>query len=338
MVASQIVTDSLAHFIEQRTRSPVATCTVDSPAGLSAALCTLNIESEELVDCISSQRAVDCDCTGFSVHSADTIVVHRYGTLADSQLILARVAANVTVAERLIACASESFQLTEQRQALLECSRRIFAESLLSMGRSIQVRDRYTLEHCRRVAELATELAGIYGLSIAAQQEVYFAGLLHDLGKIAIPDNLLLKAGRLTDDEFAIVKSHPAVGYQLAEQNCHLDFALPGILYHHERWDGQGYPHGIAGRNIPLIARVLSVADAFDAMTTTRPYRTAMVLDKAVGIIRNGRGTQWDGVVVDCLDEWLDSARGPIEIQPPEAVEEAVTADDFSGAVLSFAC
>ncbi len=176
--------------------------------------------------------------------------------------------------------------------------------SLRAMSRAIDARDKYTQGHSERVARLAYELAKTLGLSEVSCQEIYIAGILHDIGKIGIPDNVLLKNGPLTDEEFGIIKKHPEIGHQIVEQMGKLQFALPGVLHHHERWDGRGYPHGLRGESTPLMARVLAVADSFDAMTSSRPYRNAMPIEKACEIIQAGSAVQWDAAIVDCFRIW----------------------------------
>ncbi len=184
-------------------------------------------------------------------------------------------------------------------------SHQLVLGTLHAMSSSIDARDPYTQGHSERVGRLAFELAKILGVSETACQEIYLAGLLHDLGKIGIPDHILHKEGPLSDEEFATIKQHPEIGYRIIERLGKLHFALPGVLYHHERWDGKGYPHGLKGESIPLMARILAVADSFDAMTSSRPYRDAMQIEKAVSIITNGAGQQWDTAVVDCFKIWL---------------------------------
>lgn len=189
---------------------------------------------------------------------------------------------------------------------LLVQSNQLFLGTLHAMSSAIDARDRYTQGHSERVARLSFELARIYGLSEAACQEIYLAGILHDVGKIGIPDSVLLKDGKLTDQEFKIIQTHPTIGHRIVEQLGHLQFVLPGVLYHHERWDGKGYPHGLQGESIPLMARLMAVADAFDAMTSNRPYRSAMPLHKAAAIIAQGAGEQWDAQGVECFKIWLN--------------------------------
>lgn len=189
---------------------------------------------------------------------------------------------------------------------LLVRSNQLFLGTLHAMSSAIDARDKYTQGHSERVARLSFDLARLYGLSEEACQEIYLAGILHDVGKIGIPDSVLLKNGPLTDDEFKIIQQHPEIGYRIVERLGHLQFVLPGVLYHHERIDGQGYPHGLQAESIPLMARIMAVADAFDAMTSSRPYRNAMPVDKAQQIIKAGSGTQWDSQAVDCFRLWFE--------------------------------
>lgn len=221
-----------------------------------------------------------------------------------------------------------------QNLHLLTQSNQLFMGTLHAMSSTIDARDPYTQGHSERVARLSFELAKILGLSIEAAHEIYLAGILHDIGKIGIPDKVLLKNGALTDEEYAIIKKHPEIGHRIVERLGHLQFTLPGVLYHHERWDGKGYPSGLAGHAIPLMARVMAVADAFDAMTSSRPYRNAMPIEKAHGIILSGAGEQWDAEVVACFDQWLknrnqssaeNNASQPNVIIPQDSLMEQMT-------------
>ncbi len=200
-----------------------------------------------------------------------------------------------------------AFLLARQTQNIHRVvdSHHLVLGTLHAMSSAIDARDPYTQGHSERVAKLAFELAKIYGVSEAACQEIYLSGLLHDLGKIGVPDRVLHKSGPLTDEEFAIIKQHPEIGHRIIERLGKLHFVLPGVLFHHERWDGKGYPHGLCGESIPLMARILAVADSFDAMTSSRPYRGAMRIDKAAEILRGGAGQQWDAAIVDCFESWL---------------------------------
>jgi len=166
--------------------------------------------------------------------------------------------------------------------------------TVLALAQAVDAKDPYTHGHSTRVAEYARDLAGFVNLSDAVIELVYRTGQLHDVGKIGVPDAILKKPGRLDDDERAVMEQHPELGEKIVAKVPHLSDTLPGIRGHHERWDGRGYPDGISGENIPLVARLLAVADTFDAMTSDRPYRKGLDLGFSINEIEKGAGTQFD--------------------------------------------
>lgn len=178
-------------------------------------------------------------------------------------------------------------------------------ETFKSLVASIQVRDHYTEEHSYRVMNLALEVAEAMGCDEAERESLRIAGILHDVGKIAIPDSVLLKPDRLTDEEYAIIKKHPTIGESILQSIVIFENERNIILHHHERWDGRGYPDGLAGENIPFLARILCVVDSYDAMTNTRPYREAMRVEDAIMELLKNRNTQFDEKVVDCFVKLL---------------------------------
>jgi hypothetical protein len=170
-----------------------------------------------------------------------------------------------------------------------------------SLTAAIDAKDSYTFGHSERVARIAVELGRTLGLDADAQSDLYLAGLLHDVGKIGIPDALLRKTDKLTDEEYAVVKQHVTIGHTILAELRPIQHLLCGVLYHHERYDGQGYPKGLAGTAIPQLARVLAVADAYDAMRTNRPYRTACSVQEVEDRLQRGAGQQWDAEVIDAF-------------------------------------
>jgi diguanylate cyclase (GGDEF)-like protein len=166
---------------------------------------------------------------------------------------------------------------------------------------AVDKRDRYTRRHSEDVTEYSLMIAEELGLSEDTTRTLRLAGLLHDLGKIGIPDAILRKPGRLTDEEHEVMKQHPVLGWLIVSAIPNLSETLPAIRHHHERYDGRGYPDGLAGEEIPLLGRLMAVADAFSAMTTDRPYRKGMPYVDAVTELRRGRGTQWDPEYVDAF-------------------------------------
>lgn len=168
---------------------------------------------------------------------------------------------------------------------------------------AVDAKDAYTHGHSERVALLSRELAQHVGMTDQQVERIYIAGLLHDVGKIGISESVLRKSGRLTDEEFAEMKKHPEIGARILNDIKQLKDIIPGVLCHHERYDGKGYPNQLVGKHIPLMGRILCLADSFDAMTSSRTYRTAMTVEKAVQEIRRSRGTQFDP---DLADRFLD--------------------------------
>jgi len=164
---------------------------------------------------------------------------------------------------------------------------------------SIDAKDPYTCGHSERVAYLSRELAQAIGLTQVQCQRVYLAGLLHDVGKIGVPDAILCKPGKLTDDEFTALKKHPEIGARILQHIRQIRDLIPGVMYHHERFDGRGYPHRLSGHEIPSLGRIICLADCFDAMTTNRTYRAALPVEMAIAEIRRCAGTQFDPTMAE---------------------------------------
>lgn len=156
-------------------------------------------------------------------------------------------------------------------------------------------------EHCKRVSEYALMLADSIGLDELQRQILYESAMLHDIGKIEVPDYILNKPDKLTSEEYDVIKEHSIIGYNAIKGIEELKPLCPIILYHHERVDGHGYPAKLRDSNIPLLARILAIADSFDAMTSYRPYRDAMTIQKAAEELRNNAGSQFDVQLVDCF-------------------------------------
>jgi HD-GYP domain-containing protein (c-di-GMP phosphodiesterase class II) len=175
-----------------------------------------------------------------------------------------------------------------------------------AMADVVDKRDRYTAEHSMRVAANVAVIAPAMGLSPEEVSSIRLAARVHDLGKIALPDAILSKDGKLTDDEFALMREHPRQGWEILSRFPQYRKGRAIVLAHHERIDGRGYPRGLRGNQIPLGAQIVAVADALDAMTSDRPYRAALPLHQAMTELRLGRGTQWSAAVVDTLDRLLN--------------------------------
>jgi len=192
--------------------------------------------------------------------------------------------------------------------------RESFISTIRSLSNAVEARDRFTSGHSTRVSEIAVDIGRAMGLSDSDVERLEWAGILHDIGKIGVPDAVLMKPGRLTNEEYGIIQQHPVIGHNIVRPIKMLTSELPIILYHHERFDGKGYPDGIAGEDIPLLARVMSVADSFDAMTSQRPYRMVpLTVQETMDEIRRMAGTQFDPVVVAAFEKtvWAQGAEDP---------------------------
>jgi putative nucleotidyltransferase with HDIG domain len=170
-----------------------------------------------------------------------------------------------------------------------------------ALNHTIDAKDRYTYSHSKRVAQLSSALAEALGLEEKTIKEIEHAASIHDIGKIGVDELILKKNGALTDDEYIEIKKHPAIGARIVQAVPFLEEAIPVILYHHERYDGTGYPEGIGGESIPLSARIVMVADAIDAMMNSRPYRDALSPEKVFNELRDNSGSQFDPEVVDMI-------------------------------------
>jgi HD superfamily phosphohydrolase YqeK len=171
-------------------------------------------------------------------------------------------------------------------------------KSLLIMADIIEARDPYTGGHVWRVSQFAKLLATKIGLPEEEIIKISIAAYLHDMGKVGIPDDILKKAGSLTDDEYAVIKTHPSMGSKLLSAHPLAEMVTSAANDHHERMDGKGYPRGLRSEQISLVARIVSIADAFDAMTSTRPYRKGMSVEQALCCLEEGAGTQFDAELV----------------------------------------
>lgn len=195
---------------------------------------------------------------------------------------------------QLIEAAGGYINAFSENVALYEDQHTLFMGTVQALTAAIDAKDRYTFGHSERVAHVAAQLALAAGMSREQAERVRIAGLVHDVGKIGVPEAVLTKQGRLTDEEFAHIKRHPEIGHTILRDIPLLADVLPGVLHHHERYDGRGYPHGLVGEKIPYIARILAVADTFDAMSSTRSYRSAMPREVVLAEIGRCSGTQFD--------------------------------------------
>ncbi len=200
--------------------------------------------------------------------------------------------------ERYAADLRETFK---QERAHAQELQRSYMATVRALSNAVEARDAYTGKHAERVTAYAVEVASAMSRSLAGDPATEFGFLLHDIGKVAIPDAILYKPGRLTEQERALMRRHPVIGAQIIGGIDFLEAAAEVVRSHHERWDGNGYPDGLAGDEIPLAARVFALADVFDAITTVRPYRPASPLPEARQMIIAAAGSHFDPAVVEAF-------------------------------------
>lgn len=229
---------------------------------------------------------------------------------------------NVRLYEETRRLYEEQRRRAEQLAAMVDELQRTYSGTMHAMSALLDARDASTEGHSRRVVYFTLALAGALGLTDREQRQIIEHGaLLHDVGKIGVPDAVLLKPGALTADEWAQMRKHPEIGYGMLKDIDFLRGALPIIRHHHERWDGKGYPDGLAGEAIPLEARLFAIADTFDALTSERPYKVAFSYEAAAAQICAERGSHFDPQAVDAFlsiapAEW-DRMRARVSAGPP---------------------
>ncbi len=187
-----------------------------------------------------------------------------------------------------------------------ERNQRLSMQIVSSLASSIDQKDTYTSGHSNRVAEYSKEIAKRAGYPAKEQEEIYMTGLLHDVGKIGVPDAIINKPSRLSDDEFDMIKNHPVMGARILKNITELPKLVTGARWHHERYDGRGYPDGLAAEEIPQEARIIAVADAYDAMTSNRSYRDVLSQEIVRSEIEKGKGTQFDPYFADIMLTMID--------------------------------
>ena len=193
-------------------------------------------------------------------------------------------------------------EVTAQHEKL----ERISMQIVKTLSGAIDAKDTYTNGHSTRVADYSREIARRAGFSKEAQDNIYMMGLLHDVGKIGIPDAIINKPAKLTDEEYSIIQNHPVMGAKILKNITEFQKLSTGARWHHERYDGKGYPDGISGEDIPVEARIIAVADAYDAMSSRRSYRDSLPQTQVRAEVQKGKGTQFDPVFAEIMLNMID--------------------------------
>lgn len=270
---------------------------------------THEFETDEIVDFVRRSRQVRVAVVGGRQVIAAPLV--RLDDQVD--VVLAErgprrgafQAGDMMLVESILAFGGQIISNTE----LHERMRRMLLEVTRALVAAIDKKDHYTSGHSERGGFLTRLTAEELGVPLEQQQIMEWAGLLHDVGKIGIPEEILCKPGKLTKEEFDVIKQHPRMGYEILQPIASLGVILDGVLYHHEYPDGSGYPKGLVGDQIPLVARIIHVVDTFDALTSTRAYRAAFSIEKANEIIRADQGTRIDATVAAAFFRAFDRYR-----------------------------
>lgn len=214
-----------------------------------------------------------------------------------------------SVETRLLSSVSTILGIHSNNTSLFQQQTELFAGSIQTLTSAIDAKDGYISGHSERTARISVHLAREMGCTDRELSTIYLAGLLHDIGKIGIEDKILKKPDTLTTEEYEHIKLHAEFGYDILKGVRQLDSILPVVLHHHEAWNGNGYPHGLVGEDTPLLARIVAVADAYDAMSSSRPYREGMPDEEFDKILREGAGKQWDPDVIDAFFKARDEIR-----------------------------
>jgi putative nucleotidyltransferase with HDIG domain len=237
------------------------------------------------------------------------VVIAVFAALYTALALLVRKASS-TIRRQAVTLRARSRELMDSYRRLEESS----LEAIESLNATVDAKDPYTAGHSVRVQGIALAVAEELGLAPESLDAIRFGGLFHDIGKIAVPDSILTKPGKLDEDEYAAIKRHPADGAEIVSHFSRLHDAVPIIRHHHERWDGDGYPDRLAGSAIPAEACIVGLADAWDAMTSDRPYRQALSVDEAAEEVRRCRAKQFSPAVVDAF--FAAFRRRPALFQP----------------------
>ncbi len=232
--------------------------------------------------------------TGFHTENLIAVPLEHRGKILGVAEVLNKPGGFTEKDVEVLSTLAEFAAIALQNARLYERQRRLFHESIRALVAAVDARDPYTAGHSERVAQYVEWM--VRGMDLTPRERATFvlSALLHDIGKISIPDRILLKEGRLTEEEFRIMQTHPEKGVEILKHVRDLADVLPGVLHHHERWDGRGYPFRLSGEKIPLQARVIALADTYDALTTDRPYRKGLPPDRALKILEEDAGSHFD--------------------------------------------
>jgi putative nucleotidyltransferase with HDIG domain len=222
----------------------------------------------------------------------------------------------------LVSAIAQQAGLAIDRAKLIEDLENLFFESIRTIVAALEAKDRYTCGHSERVTTYAVEIARELSWNEKDLNTLNLSALLHDVGKIGIPERVLLKPGKLTAEEYEVMKQHPVIGAEIIKHLKNAGAIIGGIRHHHERWDGAGYPDGLKADQIPMMARIIQMADSYDAMTSHRPYRKGMSHEEVVSEVKRCQGSQFDPKVAEIFLALLSQGRiRPLMMKQPHFME-----------------
>jgi putative nucleotidyltransferase with HDIG domain len=267
---------------------------------------------------MAKKRGRNCICGASeleSVAALDSVLTEVVAQLSSAETVGPGMVATL---EKRLGQIANSSHLEELAEGMLSPNSEATLEALNALAASIDAKDPYTSGHSQSVAKLAEDLGDMLQLSAAHKNQLRLAAILHDVGKIGVVDKVLLKEGKLDEDEKLIMRMHPILGARILQPIKAFRQILNVVLHHHEWFDGSGYPDGLSGQNIPLHARIVSVCDAYHAMTSTRPYRQRRTPEFALQQLEAGKGTQFDPIIVDYFIQMMRKRQA----ENPDALEE----------------
>lgn len=223
------------------------------------------------------------------------------------EVLLLRVRHIITLTRLQADLSCEVEKKTQEVIAQTEKLEKISMQIVTALSGAIDAKDTYTNGHSTRVADYSTKIAKKAGFSEEEQNDIYMMGLLHDVGKIGMPDAIINKPAKLTEEEYAVIKNHPVMGARILKNITEFPKLITGARWHHERYDGKGYPDGISGEDIPVEARIIAIADAYDAMSSRRSYRDVLPQATVRSEVEKGKGTQFDPVFADIMLAMIDA-------------------------------
>lgn len=272
----------------------------------------LILVSEQILKDTALLRRVTTAIAKEKLRSYIQLLIHVTGSPAGLLVVASHESRKFTAQEEeLLSTIANQIGVGIENARLFEDMKARNLQTITALTTAVEARDPYTSGHSQEVTELAIAIARKMGLSAEEIENLRMAGLLHDIGKIAIPDSVLNKPSRLTSAERIMVESHPVIAAEIVGKVEALAHLVPIIRHHREQYDGQGYPDGLKGEEIPLLARVLGVADGFQAMTSERPYRPGMSTQEALAVLQEGAGKQWDPRIVKVFCRILKQGRMP---------------------------